>query len=88
MLEFSVRCKPKNVTVTCAISDRSVSAAFVHLLNYLLRSLLSFEKHSRENVEFLLSKSMALFPPQTTVQSSLTKIRKFKLSTMNLGSSR
>ena len=88
MLEFRVRCKLENVTVICAISDCTVSAAFVHLLNYLLRSLLSFKKHSREDVEFLLSKSMVLFPPQTTVQSILTKIRKFKSLTMNLGSSR
>ena len=44
MLEFSVRCKPENVTVTCAISDCNVSAAFVHSLNDLLRSLLSFSE--------------------------------------------
>ena len=88
MLEFRVRCKPENVTVTWAISDCNVSAAFVHSLNYLLRSLLSFKKHSRENVEFLLSKSMVLFPPQITVQSILTKIRKFISSTMHLGLSR
>ena len=73
MIEFCVRCKSENVTVTCAISDCSVSAAFVHSLNFLLRSLLSFKKYSRESVEFLLSRSMILFPLQTTVQSILTK---------------
>ena len=35
MLEFRARCKPENVTgVTCAISDCSVSATFVHPLKF------------------------------------------------------
>ena len=41
------------------------------------RSLLSSSTHSKENVEFLLSKLMLLFPSQFSVQSILTKIRKF-----------
>ena len=85
MIEFRVRCKPENVTAICAVSDCSVSATFVHSLNFLLRSLESFQKHSREKVEFLLSKLMVLFPPQSIMQ---TKIRKLKSSTMNPGSLR
>ena len=88
MLEFRVRCKQENVTVACAISDCRVSTALIHSLNFLMQSFYSSKKHIKENVKFLLSKSMILFPSQTTVQSILTKIRKFKSSTINLGSSR
>ena len=89
MLEFRARCRPENATdVTCAISDCSVSATFAHSLNFFCGFYSLLKKLSRENVEFLLSKLMVLFPLQSTAQSILIKIRKFKSSTKKLGSSK